>query len=437
MTQADQTAADAADRRPAPAWVFASLALCMLLPSLGTSIANVALPTLAEAFDATFEQVRWVVLAYLLTTTALIVGAGRLGDLLGHRRMLMVGLALFTLASGLSGVAPDLGWLIAARALQGLGAALMMALTMAFVGEAVPKARTGSAMGLLGAMSAAGTALGPTLGGLLIAALGWRAIFLVSVPLGLLTLLLVLRCLPADPAAPTGAWRLRFDGLGWLTLFRQRRLTASLAMSALVSTVMMATLVVGPFYLARALGLGMALVGLVMSAGPVVATLAGVPAGRLVDRLGTQATTVGGLLGMMAGCVALASVPSAWGIAGFVAPIALTTAGYALFQAANNSAVMRDVAAGRRGVISGLLNLARNLGLISGASVMGVVFTLAAGADATVAGPAAVAAGMRVTFAVAAALLLVGLLIAQGSRALQRRSTESDPMGHARDLPPC
>src|ERR1700740_3453853 len=158
-------------------WAVASLSLSMLLSSLSTSIANVALPTLAQAFTASFQEVQWVVLAYLLAITTLIVSAGRLADVTGRRRLLLVGILLFTLASVLCGVAPTLALLIAARAVQGLGAAIMMALTMAFVSETVPKARTGSAMGLLGTMSAIGTALGPSLGGILIAGLGWRALF--------------------------------------------------------------------------------------------------------------------------------------------------------------------------------------------------------------------------------------------------------------------
>ncbi len=145
--------------------VLTSLALGMLLPSLGTSIANVALPTFAEAFSATFQQVQWIVLAYLLATTTLIVGVGRMGDLFGRRRLLMAGIAIFNVASVLASLVPRLELLVAARALQGVGAAIMMALTMAMVSAVVPKTRTGRAMGLLGTMSAVGTALGPSLGG--------------------------------------------------------------------------------------------------------------------------------------------------------------------------------------------------------------------------------------------------------------------------------
>ncbi|MCB1209319.1 MAG: MFS transporter, partial [Verrucomicrobiales bacterium] len=161
----------------------------MLLSSLGTSSANVALPTLAQVFNATFQEVQWIVLAYLLAITTLIVSVGRLGDITGRRLLLLTGLSIFTVASVICGTAPTLWLLIAARMVQGLGAAIMMALTMALVGQTVPKEKIGSAMGLLGTMSAVGTALGPSLGGVLIDGVGWRAIFFINGPLGVLALL--------------------------------------------------------------------------------------------------------------------------------------------------------------------------------------------------------------------------------------------------------
>jgi MFS family permease len=171
----EEAVAGSTERIPSVRWALAGLSLSILLASLGTSIANVGLPTLAQAFNASFQEVQWVVLAYLLAITTVIVSAGRLGDLIGRRRLLLAGISLFTVASVLCSFAPTLWFLIAARTAQGLGAAIMMALTMAFVGETVPKEKTGSAMGLLGTMSAIGTALGPSLGGILIASLGWRS----------------------------------------------------------------------------------------------------------------------------------------------------------------------------------------------------------------------------------------------------------------------
>jgi MFS family permease len=198
-----------------------------------------------------------------------------------------------------------------------------------------------------------------------------------------------------------------------LATFRDLALSASLAMSALVSTVLMTTLVVGPFYLSRALGLDAAGVGLVLSAGPLVVALTGVPAGRIVDRFGPQRMTVAGLIVLAAGCSVLSMLPDTFGVAGYIVPIVIVTLGYALFQTANNTAVMTGIRPDQRGVISGMLNLSRNLGLITGASLMGGVFALASAAsDVATARPEAVAAGMRITFAVAAVLIVVALAIA-------------------------
>jgi MFS family permease len=322
-------------------------------------------------------------------------------------------------------------------------------------------------MGLLGAMSAIGTALGPSLGGVLIAGFGWRTIFFVNVPLGILTFILSYRSLPADRQGPKTN-RASFDSLGTLLLaltlaayalamtlgrghfgplnaalllaavfgvglfalaearvtsplirlamFRDRSLSASLAMSAMVSTVIMATLVVGPFYLSRALGLDAAVVGLVMSVGPLAVALTGVPAGRIADRFGAQRMTIAGLVGMATGSFILSLLPAALGIPGYLAPIVVITVGYALFQTANNTAVMTDIGPDQRGVISGMLNLSRMLGLVTGASVIGAVFAFAADAtDITTAAPASIATGMRITFAVAGVLILSALAAALGT----------------------
>jgi MFS family permease len=324
-------------------------------------------------------------------------------------------------------------------------------------------------------MSAIGTALGPSLGGILIAGLGWRWIFLINLPLGLLTFLLAYRYLPVDRRT-LKADQAGFDSVGTVllaltlaayalamtvgrgsfglvnvalmlaavlgvglfvlaerkvasplirfTMFRDPVLSASLAMSVLVATVMMATLVVGPFYLSRALGLDAALVGLVVSVGPLVVAITGVPAGRMTDRFGAQRMTIVGLIGIAAGSCILSVMPAAFGIPGYVGPLAIITAGYALFQTANNTDIMADVARDQRGVISGMLNLSRNLGLVTGASAMGTVFALASGAASiTTAPPEAVAIGMRTTFALAAALIILALLAAIGSRVIAGRSS--------------
>lgn len=441
-------------------WALAGLALSVLMPSLDTSVTTIALPTLVGAFAASFREVQWVVLAYLLSVTASIVTAGRLGDIVGRRRLLLSGVALFTTASVAGAAAPTLWLLVAARAVQGLGAAVMMSLAVALVSEVLPREHIGRGMGLLGAMSAVGTMLGPSIGGVLMDALGWRAIFLLNLPLGLLNALLAYRFLPRGRSPlmtrtglDTGGTLLmasalcsyalamtmgrgRFGWLnvglllvagaaGWLfarqerraaaplvpfSMFRARNLTTGLTLSSLVSAVMMATLVVGPFYLSRTLGLTTWRAGLVMSAGPLVAALAGVPAGRLVDRLGSSLTTATGLVGMATGCLMLSLLPTS-GVFGYVGPIALVTAGYALFQAANNTMVMTGIATDERGVVAGLLTLSRSLGLITGAAALGAVFMYASGAGLATASASDVARGMRTTFGVVAMLLVSALVI--------------------------
>lgn len=377
---------------------------------------------------------------------------------------MLAGVTLFAFASALCALAPALSLLIAARLAQGLGAAIMMTLTMAYVADAVPKGETGAAMGLLGTMSAVGTSLGPSLGGALIAGFGWPSLFVLNAVLGVLTAVMGHRYLPADHPAMTSD-EIRFDHTGTVLLaatlalyalsmtigrgpfgplnaalavaavagglvfkrvqahaawplippvmFRHSLLKAAFMMSALVTTVAMATLVVGPFYLSGVFALGPAAIGLVMSVGPVVAALTGAPGGRMVDRLGSRRVTVSGLAAMAVGCAMLTVSSTNHGVPGYAAAIAVITAGYALFQAANNTAVMMNSRADQRGVVSGILNLSRNLGLITGASVMGAVFAFGSRtSNVLTARPEAVAAGMRMTFAFAAMLIIGALGIA-------------------------
>lgn len=448
MSIPDVSAIPYSGARRAEWQVLGALSLPMLLASLGASISNVALPTLMADFEVPFGHVQWVAIAYLLASTATVVGVGRLGDMFGHRKLLLAGLAAYGAGSAIGSIAPSLWLLVAARALQGTGAAAMIGLSMALVGDAVPKARTGSAMGLLATMSAIGTALGPSLGGFLIAAFGWWSIFSIGVPLTAVAVGLVLRALPADriraeAGGPAGfdhagavllALSLAFysmaatvggsigisaifllaaavSAIGLVAIGRRAKLplvdpttlrapgmAAGLAANALVAAVMMATLVVGPFHLAGAFGLDPARIGLVMSIGPAISIACGIPAGKLVDRVGTHAVAILGLTGISGGSFLLALFPAEFGVAGYIAGIAVLTPAYQLFQAANNTATLKGIAPAQRGAISGVLALSRNLGLVTGASLMGAIYIFA-GTHVPVA--EASIAGMRATFVVA------------------------------------
>ncbi|SMB35261.1 Major facilitator superfamily MFS_1 [Serratia proteamaculans] len=382
-----------------------TLASSMLLASLGTSIANIALPTLAEAFSAPFVQVQAVVVAYLAALTISVVIAGRLGDRHGLKPTLMVGLAVFAVASLLCGAAPNLWLLVGARALQGIGAAFLMTLAMALMRQTVSKARMGRAMGLLGTASALGTALGPSLGGLLIAMAGWRYIFWLQFPLAGIAFILAFVTLPGDPGK-----RMAPSASLWSML--DRSLAPNLLVNLLVAAIMMTTLVVGPFYLGLGLSLKATQVGLVMAIGPVISIFSGVLSGRLVDALGSGRVLAMGLTLLAVGAFLLAFLPNMIGISGYVLSIIVLTPGYQLFQAANNTAALADVPKDRQGTVSGLLSLSRNIGLITGASAMGVVFSFGVGTgDFAHATPSAIAAGMRLTFLLAGGIMISAIAV--------------------------
>ncbi|MCS3460724.1 MFS transporter [Aeromonas sp. BIGb0445] len=401
-----------------------ALGLATLLPMLAGSMANMVLPALGQVFAVPFASVQWVLVAYLLGITCLTVVAGRLGDRFGRRRLLLWGMVLFSLASLLCALAPTIGWLIAARVLQGAGAACMLSLALAMVGQLVPPARRGWSMGLLGTLSACGTALGPSFGGLLIDGLGWQAPFLLLVPLSLLALGCARLGLPRDGSSPQkermnlaslsllvaallcyglaltsggtlalGLWagallvttlfirreRLDSSPLLPLVLLATPRLRGGLLASALVASVMVLTLLIGPFYLRGVFDLDMATVGLMISGGPLLAALTGMPAGWLVDRLGARQVVRLGLAVMGTAALGLAGAAGQFGTLGYLLPILLLTVGYALFQTANNSAVVGEASEQTRGAVAGLLTLSRNLGQLTGVAGLGGLFAALVG----------------------------------------------------------
>ncbi len=364
----------------------------VFLSQLGITGLNVALPTLAHAFGVPPAAVQAVVVGYLVLATAGLLVAGPLGDRLGRRRVLLGGFALFIVASLLGCAATTLPVLIAARALQGFGGAALAAMSIALVLDAFPKAQAGATLGVLSTTSAVATMLGPSLGGLLLAWFGWRALLAFGVPIALAAAALVACTLRDTPPAARSA------PLVDVALVRNPRLAAGLITSALVAVVMITTLTVGPFVLANGMGLPAAAIGFVMAVGPLVSVLLAVPAGRLADRIGARTTTVWALAILSTGTVLVALVVDRHNLALYTGAIVVLSVGYALFQTPNSAAVMAEASSDRRATVSGLLNLSRNLGFIAGAGAMGAFFT-ATGAPAAV-------------FAVTALLGVVALAIA-------------------------
>ncbi|POE06821.1 MFS transporter [Pectobacterium odoriferum] len=383
-----------------------TLALAILSASLGTSIANIALPTLTAVFSAPFAQVQAVVIAYLAAMALSVVIAGRLGDRYGLKPVFITGLGLFAIASLLCAIAPQLWQLIAARALQGIGAAFLMTLGMALLRQTAGEKHVGRAMGIVGTVSALGTALGPSVGGFLLAIAGWRSLFWIQIPLVTIVLFMAFTLLPATPVKEKASLS------GGLSV-RNTTLLSNLTINAAVTAVIMTTLIVGPYYLGLGLGLKETLVGLVMAIGPAVATFSGIPSGRLVDTWGFRRALTAGLSLVIAGTFMLAILPNLLGVTGYILAIIVMTPGYQLFQAANNTATLAEIPRNQRGTVSGLLNLSRNIGLIAGASIMGQVFALGVGTEDFIhAAPASLANGMQLTFFLAGAMVLVAIAFA-------------------------
>lgn len=398
--------------------MFPALALGTLMATLDISIVNIALPTLSRTFGAPLTTVEWVVLAYVVTITGLLLALGRLADRLGRRRVYGAGLVVFTVASALCAAAPGVGWLIAARALQGLGAAMMTANSAALLISSFPPEERGRAIGAFGAMVGVGLALGPPLGGLIVGLLSWRWIFLVNLPIGALALWQLRTRVPADGPprtdvrlglASAAAWTWALVSLmlalsrgpehGWSskgawTLFGmtglalaafgllERRSRDPLLPLALLRGPLGATatltllgqalsIAVGfhlPLYFEEVLGFDAAKAGRWLAVLPLVALFMAPAAGRWSDRFGARGLSVAGLALAAAGFVALSGLGPDPQPLQIVGGMAMIGAGLGLFTVPNSSALLSTVPPSQLGIASGLQATMRNLGVAGGAA---------------------------------------------------------------------
>ncbi len=425
------------DSRPAPQpnkWaVFAVVAIGVLMATLDSSIVNISLPVIARSFQRPLSGVmQWVVMAYLLVIVALLLTGGRLGDMFGRKPVWQAGLGLFSLGSAACGLAPNIGALIGARALQGVGAALLMAMSPALLTAAFPASERGRALGMNALSVAIGVSAGPPLGGFITARLSWRWIFFINVPIGLVGLILAALLLPA----PSGRQRSRFDwvgasllavslasltgalsfayDLGWgseliwgglltsmigfsLFALHESRHTAPLIDPRLlknrVFTLAWLSLVLSflaafgvafltPFYLQQLRGFSTEQAGWVMMAYPVAIAVCAPVAGRWSDQLGSRTLAPLGLFIVAGALVLLGQSGAATPLTRLTLNLALVGFGQALFQPANNSTLLGAAPVGAQGLAGGLLATGRVLGQSLSVAVTGAVFAALGGAEA-------------------------------------------------------
>lgn len=389
-----------------------TLALSTLIVSAGTSMANLALPSISAEFSLSFSNVRWVVLSYLLATTLFGLAVGRLGDLNGRRNVLLWGGAMFSTGSLVAAYSFSFPGLIVGRVVQGIGAAALAVLPMAIVADALSHQKMGRVIGLLATMSAFGTAAGPSIGGVLIGEYGWRSVFSAMTALGVGTLLLVITFVQLGSGSSKSAQEITFfDSIH--SFYSKSSFRTHLFANLAISAVMASTLIVGPFYLTHALHLDPRHMGLVMSAGPITSILAGTLSGYAVDRFGFRLFKFGLVLSLI-GTVSFIFLPMHFGSLGFVLSAIILSLGYQLFLSANSNSFMKKARPEQRGIAAGTLNLSRNMGLITGTYLLGGIFDFfAKGTGLSAAPEKTISDGLQVAFLIAtfmiAALLFIEL----------------------------
>lgn len=476
-----EPARPAAIRNHPRAHWFAVGTVCIgaFMGQLDASIVTLAFPALEADFGTSIGAVTWVGLTYLLVLVALVTAVGRLADMVGRKLLYTYGFVVFIVGSALCGFAPNLLYLNIFRAVQAIGAAMLQANSVAIIYLAMPPAKLGRGIGIQGAAQALGLALGPTVGGLLVAAGGWRWIFWVNVPMGIIGTVLGWYFIPRSRDL---ARRVTFDWLGlalflpavlallagislgndagWtsplivalivtavalatafvarqrrarhpmldLGLFRRASFSAGISSGLLSYLVMFGVLFVVPFYLQRALHVGPARAGLELTLMPVVLGLTAPLAGRWADRFGARPLTVAGMAASAAALVGLAVAGSTMTM--LLGSLALLGIGMGLFTPPNNAAIMAAAPRVQSGMAGGVLNMTRGLGTAMGLAFTGLVFAAIAGEDPRQAD--LVARGFTgAAWFLAAVALVAGVLAAmRGGRRLGARREPGDPPGH-------
>jgi len=437
-------------------WVaFSAVAVGTFMGTVDSSIVNVALPTMRADLGTTIGGVEWVVTAYLLTVSAALLSAGRLGDLAGHRRIFVGGLVLFTLGSALCGFAPGLGSLVAARMVQALGASAMTAIGPAVVTATFPPERRGRALGAITSVVAVGLTLGPPLGGFLVQHLSWRWIFWVNLPVGVAGALWASRSVPEfagargaaldrtgslllaaciaaglagvrqTPSSSGGALLLGLVAVGAgvllfrrsrtmaspvldFSLFQRRNFSVGILAGFLSYAALFTATLMNPFFLAQVMGLEPRAMGAMMVIVPLAMSLSSTPAGWLADRFPSRALGPSGMGLVALGLAGLAGLGRDTSLLAFGVRQTALGLGMGLFQPPNNSAIMGALPRERLGSGGGMLATARTTGMAMGIALAGALFDVRSGGAA---GNGAFLAGYRAALLAGASLALAAGLV--------------------------
>jgi EmrB/QacA subfamily drug resistance transporter len=475
VISADGRARDEGEERVNKWVVFAILAVGIFMATLDSSIVNISLPSIATYFGVPLSgAVEWVIIIYLVVIAGVLLTIGRLADMIGRKPIWATGLAIFTIGSALSGASLSLGMLIAARGLQGLGGALIMAISPAMLTSAFPASERGRALGMNAVIVALGVSVGPTLGGVITEHFTWRWIFYVNVPLGIIGFIATLRILKEQAHK---AQQGRFDPLGaiflaiglvaltmGLSFGQEWGWTSPLLIGTLVVSVIALTIMVivehrvpypvidfsllrrrvflsanvslilsflalfavsfmMPFYLEELRSLSVEQAGLLLTPLPLTIAVLAPFTGSLADRFGTRWLAAGGLAIACLGLFFISQLNAQSSIWDIIWRLVLTGVGQAMFQSPNNSALMGAAPRGQQGSASGFLATGRVVGQSVSVALAGAIFASLGGSTAGAllishhVKPSQVPAlqqtfanGFHVAFIVCAAIAAIGVL---------------------------
>ncbi|MTJ11323.1 MFS transporter [Anabaena sp. UHCC 0187] len=452
-------------------WTILGVSIGIFIFSLDVYIVNLALPIMLESLHTTFGNSQWVVLSYLLAISIFVLSAAKLGDMWSKKKLYIIGMIVFTISSLLCGLSPNIGFLIAFRAIQGIGAAFISGIGTAMIVEVFPVEERGLGLGIRAGVFGLGMMLGPTIGGILISIGDWPLIFFINVPIGILGILIMAYFVPPSIISVE---KQKFDVIGTIvltvmltcfilgiTLLEEQNYDLNiilsllfLSMIALGFFVFVEMRTLNPILNLRmfksldlSLGLGLRFIGNLVIAGaifilpfffklvkqyptdkagfllaipPIIIVLTAPMAGMLSDKFGPRIITLIGLILMAVGCLLISTFNTELTIINYMIAIIPYGLGIGMFQSPNNSAIMGAAPQDSLGVASGLLSLSRILGQTIGVPLVGALFSfvtlnntqLTTNIDVTNAPIKSLVLGTQITFEFIAILLLVSTVLA-------------------------
>ncbi|MDO8683662.1 MAG: MFS transporter [Armatimonadota bacterium] len=451
-------------------YAFAAAAIGVFMSTLDASIVNIGLPTFKQVFGAGLPTVQWVVMSYLLAITSVLLTLGRLGDMIGRRKVYVAGIVVFTVGSVLCGISPSIHALIVSRALQGIGASMLMAMGPAITTAAFPSSERGRALGMIGTVVAVGLTFGPAAGGYIIKYLGWRWIFFINVPVAVIGVPLIYRFLRESVVSREekfdipGAALLFFslscllialsygNDFGWaswktlalaagfvtfgvlfirweqrvpnpvfhLELFRNKIFMLSSTAAYISFISLFSVAVYMPFYLMQALEFSPVTTGQILMLVPATMSFIAPLSGWLSDKFGPRVLSSIGMATMSIGLFSLSRLGVKETASDIIWRLLLAGIGSGIFQSPNTSAILGAVPRNMLGVASGMVAMMRNLGMVSGVALIGAVVSAQQAhylSHSASASKAALVYGLQTGFLVAAGISIIGFIIsaARGS----------------------